>query len=123
LLLDFEKEHKRRYGHSHPAREVELVTLRLRAILKSPSKRITTKHVRADAFVRPRAKRSLTSTLNAPVQFEGKKHETKLYAREDLRPGQKYSGPSIVTEYSATSVIPPGKKFHVDKTSNLIIAI
>jgi N-methylhydantoinase A len=123
LLLDFEQEHKRRYGHSHPAREVELVTLRLRAILKSPSKRITTKHVRADAFVRPRAKRSLTSTLNAPVQFEGKKHETKLYAREDLRPGQKYSGPSIVTEYSATSVIPPGKKFHVDKTSNLIIAI
>jgi N-methylhydantoinase A len=123
LLLDFEQEHKRRYGHSHPAREVELVTLRLRATLKSPSKRITTKHVRADAFVRPRAKRSLTSTLNAPVQFEGKKHETKLYAREDLRPGQKYSGPSIVTEYSATSVIPPGKKFHVDKTSNLIIAI
>src|ERR1700686_5141209 len=35
LLADFEQEHKRRYGYTHPTREVELVTLRLRAILKS----------------------------------------------------------------------------------------
>ena len=34
LLRDFEQEHHRRYGYTHPAREIELVTLRLRAVLK-----------------------------------------------------------------------------------------
>src|SRR5450755_3286099 len=33
LLRDFEQEHRRRYGYAHPSREVELVTLRLRAIV------------------------------------------------------------------------------------------
>ena len=32
LLTDFEQEHHRRYGYAHPNREVELVTLRLRAL-------------------------------------------------------------------------------------------
>ncbi len=32
LLKDFEQEHTRRYGYAHPSREVEIVTLRLRAI-------------------------------------------------------------------------------------------
>ena len=35
LLRDFEQEHHRRYGYTHPNREVELVTLRLRSVLKS----------------------------------------------------------------------------------------
>ena len=36
---DFEQEHHRRYGYTHPNREVELVTLRLRAIVKSNQRR------------------------------------------------------------------------------------
>src|ERR1039458_2085220 len=40
LLRDFEEEHHRRYGYSHPNREVELVTLRLRAVLKSSTTRV-----------------------------------------------------------------------------------
>ena len=116
LLADFEQEHKRRYGYTHPTREVELVTLRLRAILKS-----TTTRVGADALVRPRAKRGVLSPPKAPVLFDSKKQETKIYPREELQPNKKYPGPAIITEYSATTVIPPGKKFRVDKASNLVI--
>jgi N-methylhydantoinase A len=119
LLKDFEQEHHRRYGYTHPTREVELVTLRLRATLKS-----THAHVGADAFVRPgRAKLAKASVLKSPVLFEGKKQETKIYSRDDLRPGKKYSGPAIITEYSATTIIPPGKHFHLDRASNLIVTI
>ena len=39
LLKEFEREHHRRYGYAHPTREVELVTLRLRASLNRPAKR------------------------------------------------------------------------------------
>jgi N-methylhydantoinase A/oxoprolinase/acetone carboxylase beta subunit len=30
-------------------------------------------------------------------------------------------GPAIITEYSATTVIPPGKKFRIDQAGNLLI--
>ena len=119
LLHDFGQEHHRRYGYTHPNREVELVTLRLRATVKSaPS------HVGADAFVRPsRAKLGRLSSPRTPVLFDGKKLETKIYSRNELRPGKKYSGPAIITEYSATTVIPPRKSFHLDRASNLLVEI
>jgi N-methylhydantoinase A len=120
LLRDFQQEHHRRYGYTHPNREVELVTLRLRAVVRTPS----TARVGADAFVRPgRAKLGKFFTPKAPVRFEGKKQETRIYSRDDLQPGKKYSGPAIITEYSATTVIPPGKSFHLDRASNLIITL
>jgi N-methylhydantoinase A len=123
LLRDFEKEHRRRYGYTHPNREVELVTLRLRAVLKStttPMEKIAP--VGTAALGRPgRAMLGRPSVLKAPVLFESTKQETKIYSRDDLQPGKKYSGPAIITEYSATTVIPPGKRFHHDRAGNLII--
>ena len=119
LLRDFEQEHRRRYGYTHPSREIELVTLRLRAVVKSK-----TTHVGADAFVRPGgAKLGRPSVPTTRVQFEGKKLPTKIYSRDDLHPGKRYAGPAIITEYSATTVIPPGKHFSIDRASNLIVNI
>jgi N-methylhydantoinase A len=119
LLKDFEQEHHRRYGYTHPTREVELVTLRLRATLK-----FTHAHVGEDAFVRPgRARLGKLSSLKAPVLFDGKKLETRIHSRDALRPGQKYPGPAIITEYSATTAIPPCARFHLDPAANLVISI
>jgi N-methylhydantoinase A len=119
LLKDFEEEHRRRYGYTHPNREVELVTLRLRATLKSK-----TGHAGTGALARPgRAKLGRLSSLKAPVLFEGKKQATKIHSRDDLRPGKSYPSPAIITEYSATTVIPPGTKFHLDRAANLIISL
>jgi len=113
LLADFEHEHRRRYGYAYPDREVELVTLRLRATVKSPQK-ATRVHVGTGAPVRP---------ARVTAFFEGKKVETKLYSRDELRPGRRYSGPAIVTEYSATAVIPPDKTFYIDRSASLIVNI
>lgn len=118
LLRDFAREHLRRYGHTHPNREVELVTLRLRASLKSVGVRVGTV-----ASTVLRAKRGKPPALSAPVIFEGKKLKTTIYSRKELQPQKKYSGPAIVTEYSATTVIPPGKNFKLDKAGNLVISL
>ncbi|MGD0567979.1 MAG: hydantoinase/oxoprolinase family protein [Candidatus Sulfotelmatobacter sp.] len=124
LLADFEQEHRRRYGYAHPTREVELVTLRLRATVKSSRHEAKTAHVGTAALGRPgRAKLGGLSTPKAPVLFDGKKLATAIYSREELRPGKPYYGPAIVTEYSATTVIPPNKHFHLDPASNLIVTI
>jgi N-methylhydantoinase A len=118
LLENFEAEHHRRYGYKHANREIELVTLRLRATLKS-----TKSHVGEDPLVRPsRAKLGRISPVEAQVHFAGKNLKTRIHARESLHPGKKYSGPAIITEYSATTVIPPNAKFHRDHAANLIIS-
>ena len=119
LLKDFQQEHLRRYGYSHPTRDVELVTLRLRATLRT-----TTTHVGTDAFVRPgRGKLGKISTPSIPVQFDDKKLPAKLYSRGELHPGRNYPGPAIIAEYSATTVIPPGNRFYVDQARNLIVRL
>jgi N-methylhydantoinase A len=125
LLKEFEREHQRRYGYIHPGREVELVTLRLRAMVKTG--RVGTGTLaslpRAESRGPGRAKLGSPSTLKAPVLFEGKKFETRIYSRDALQPGKKYTSPAIITEYSATTVIPPGRRFHLDRPRNLIITI
>src|SRR3984957_18491475 len=119
LLEDFQREHHRRYGYANPDRELELVTLRLRATLKS-----TTTHVGTRAFSRPGgAQLASMSSPRSTVLFNGQKLATKIYARDDLQPVQKYSGPAMITEYSATTVIPPDAEFYLDRAANLALSL
>ncbi|HKN34272.1 MAG TPA: hydantoinase/oxoprolinase family protein [Terriglobales bacterium] len=114
LLDAFHREHARRYGYSHPGREVELVTLRLRATLKSPQAKLS---------AAPPSSRAKASKETTKVVFDGKKLTTAIYERNELQPGKKYSGPAVVAEYSATTVIPTGLRFWMDKVGNLLIAV
>jgi N-methylhydantoinase A len=124
LLRDFQQEHHRRYGYTHPNREVELVTLRLRATVKSAESNVSTAHVGTAAPGRPgRAKLGRPSSITTPVLFDGKKHAAKIYSRDELQSERDYRGPAIITEYSATTVIPPGKSLYIDRASNLIISL
>jgi len=128
LLTAFQKEHKRRYGYAHPVREIEIVTLRLRALVKSPKleifRKAKTEHAETAALGRPsRAKQGLSFTPKVPVSFDGKALATSIYSRASLQAGMTYSGPAIITEYSATTVVPPGKRFHLDSAENLIVTV
>ena len=126
LLEHFEQEHKRRYGYAYQGREIEIVTLRLRAVLRSARDHLGTvaleRPSRAESRDQSRAKLGV-SVPRSPVFFDGKKLSTKILSREELRPGKHYSGPAVITEYSATTVIPPGRRFRLDSASNLIVTI
>jgi N-methylhydantoinase A len=114
LIRKFHAEHQRRYGYSHAEREVEMVTLRLRARMASPALP-RTKLASGKPKGRP---------VTAPVSFSGGRSlPAAIWDRDDLQRSRRYRGPAIVTEYSATTVIPPGMGFHVDAAGNLIIAV
>jgi N-methylhydantoinase A len=112
LLKDFEAEHQRRYGYVHSGREIEIVTLRLRATLRTGDFAF-----RADSRKR---KKSKIKPSSEQVFFAGRKIDTKIYSREELG-NSKYAGPAVITEYSATTVVPPGRMFWLDKVGNLLI--
>lgn len=113
----FHAEHRRRYGYHHPGREVELVTLRLRARMTAPRLNL------GQATPKPagQSSRRLAEVERGPVIFQNKALATPVYERGELRPGQYRKGPAVITEYTATTVIPPGKRFCVDKAENLLI--
>jgi N-methylhydantoinase A len=120
LVADFHRAHAQRYGYAHPEREIELVTLRLRATVKSP--RVRHLHRGSDHEGRLSASRG-SKVEQFRVVFDGNRLPTSLYEREQLRTGKRYSGPAVVTEYSATTVVPPGMRFLLDRAGNLVIEV
>jgi len=114
LLQRFHAEHKRRYGYSSPERDVEIVTLRLRGRVASPEKLARLKIHAEEGKLRP-------ATGN--VYFDGRRHKARILPRSLVRPGERYRGPAIITEYSATTVVPPGFKFMADKAGSLLVEV
>ncbi|MGB9074749.1 MAG: hydantoinase/oxoprolinase family protein [Terriglobales bacterium] len=115
----FHQEHQRRYGYHHPGREIELVTVRLRARMRAPQAPFAQSAHRSSRH----SSRRPAPVENAAVIFQGRTRTTPVYERSDLAPGLSLRGPAVITEYSATTFIPPGKKFWVDASENLLIAI
>ncbi|MGA2353502.1 MAG: hydantoinase/oxoprolinase family protein [Terriglobales bacterium] len=140
LISRFHDEHRRRYGYHHPGREIELVTVRLRSRLRTPEPELraesTRQLSRRELPRKPVPRRAPFE--QADVFFHNKKLTTPVFERGDLTPelsvrgrsmagrpmvGRSMRGPAVITEYSATTVIPPGKKFWVDEAENLVIKI
>ena len=46
-----------------------------------------------------------------------------VYDRMKLKPGDKFDGPALVSEYASTTVIHPGDKVAVADTGELIITV
>src|SRR5579884_1227144 len=113
VVKRFHAEHKRRYGYSSPDRDVEIVTVRMRGRVASPEK-LSRMKIQADiGKLKPES---------APVYFHGKHQKTQVLPRNFIKVGKSYRGPAIITEYSATTVVPPEFKFQVDQFGSLILS-
>ena len=125
VIARFHKEHQRRYGYHHPGRDIELVTVRLRARLRTEKVKFHPTSTQKKTARKPAS--TVAPVERAPVFFQNKALTTPVFERGDLHfareMGRQMKGPAIITEYSATTVIPPRKKFWVDTTGNLIIKI
>jgi N-methylhydantoinase A len=110
----FHRAHEQRYGYHDSSRAVEIVNLRCRAtgITKKPS-----------LSKIPRAARGATRPSARAVRcvFDGKMETATCIARQELRAGHSFDGPAIVTEYSATTLVPRGWKARVDDYGQIFL--
>jgi N-methylhydantoinase A len=114
VLQRFHAEHKRRYGYSSPERDVEIVTVRMRGRVASPEKL---------SRLKIRDEQGKLMSAAAMVHFAGRSHRTQIIPRSAVGVGKTYRGPAIITEYSATTVIPPGLTYRKDRAGNLLIEV
>jgi N-methylhydantoinase A len=108
----FHAAYRVRYGHSTPGAPVEFVTLRVAAL--GVAKRKLAGFYPAQAGHDPVVDKR-------QVIFEGKSHETPILKREWMPVDQAYSGPLVIEEDSATTVVPPGYHVRVDPFGNILI--
>jgi N-methylhydantoinase A len=114
LVERFHREHEARYGYAQEAGAVEIVSARLRSAG-------LVEELEAEPPRRAAGTRAARPHASAQVHFEGGRRATALYRREDLRAGHALSSPCVVTEYSSTTLVPPGARARVDAHGNLLI--
>lgn len=111
----FDETHEKHFGSRAEDQKVELVNYRLttKVIVPKPAvaEMAQTEAVRRDAIKAQRR-----------AYFEGW-HETPIYDREKLAPGNRIAGPAIIEQMDSTTVVYPGMTAVIDRYGNIVIVI
>lgn len=115
----FDKVHDQRYGHSAPTEEVEIVSLRsmvFGVLEKPPFEKIEN----GEEEPPPSAHRK---DRNVYLLGQGEPTNCRVFARDQLRAGNKIQGPALIEEAASTSLVLPTDTATVDPYGNLIIGV
>ena len=114
MTARFEAAHHRHYGFIMPekrliveAAAVEGIGLMAETQEPDRSERAATEDVPRLALVK--------------AHMEGEEHETPVYDRDVLVPGNRVTGPAIVREQTATTVVEPGWQAELTAKSHLVL--
>jgi N-methylhydantoinase A len=114
IAASFHRAHRERYGYAQEENEIEIVSARLRSFGLVPKLPVT-KIPGSRGVAKPHG-----STV---AYFGGRKQNVAVYRRDELRGGVKLKTPCIVTEYSATTLIPADARARIDEFGNILIAL
>lgn len=115
LAASFHRAHRERYGYAQEMNVVEIVSARVRSsgiVRKLPQRR-----------ARISRQNPAHPAKFVTAYLDGAKLSVALYQREGLAAGARLRTPCIVTEYSATTLIPPDARGEVDSYGNLLIQV
>jgi N-methylhydantoinase A len=116
LVAAFHDAHRERYGYALD-RDVELATLRLRAVGK-----VAPLPPPVDCDPGPHDD-GPAEIARAALVLDGKPHDAPLLLRRRLLPGVTIAGPALVAEYSSTTLLPPGARADVLPSGALAISL
>ena len=110
FIKEFHRAHEKMYGYKKPGNDVEVVTLRVRAIAQRRSLELP-----------PLEKRkSVVTSVKHDVVFGGKGIRVAAFERDSFYPGFKFPGPALVFEDTSTLFITPGYRCEVDGWGSII---
>jgi N-methylhydantoinase A len=124
IAAAFHRAHEARYGYAQEANSVEIVNARLRAtgLVEKLKTRNVKRRVDKEAAKSSRKFSEAKPHDYAMIYFdEAKATRTALYQRDELQAETRLHSPCIVSEYSATTLVPPRAQAAIDAHENLII--
>jgi N-methylhydantoinase A len=116
MMEAFHALHRKRFGYADATRAVEAVTVRVRMTAR-------TKAVDLPVSLVQEGDGSQAVVTSRLISFDGEWLESKVYDRDALQAGDRFMGPALITEYSATTVVPRGCEASIDKFSNVVIEV
>ncbi len=110
----FEAAYKQRYSFLMPEKVLIIEALSVEAIGMAEE---------ASAHIDPLPPRvgALQAAETVRLFSGGKWHDTALYRREDMRPGDVVNGPAIIAEKNATNIVEPGWRAEVTALNHLVL--
>ncbi|MBI5115135.1 hydantoinase/oxoprolinase family protein [Candidatus Poribacteria bacterium] len=114
FLSCFHSEHLRLYGHSNGAWPVEIVNVRLAAAGRVEKPQFSPVEETRDSFCSAVVGKSR-------MVFGDLKVDAPIYDRSELHGGNRFRGPALVVEMSATTVVTPEFEAGVDSYGNIIM--
>jgi 5-oxoprolinase (ATP-hydrolysing) len=114
MVEQFESAYKKRYSFLMPDKQLVIEAISVEAIGKSPDS------VELIESLPPRAGK-LVARDTVRMFSAGQWHETGLYQRDDMRPGDVIRGPAIIAEKNATNVVEPGWVAEVTALNHLVM--
>jgi N-methylhydantoinase A len=115
LAENFFAVHERSYGYHNPADPVEVVNLRITAIGRLAGAE-ETETLLSHAPGPPDHHR--------PVWFDGEAAmDTPIYDRAQLAAGQELTGPVVIEQLDATTLLAPGDQARIDDFGNLHVEL
>jgi N-methylhydantoinase A len=112
LAERFHQRHEEVHGHAARGADIEVVSYRLRAVVPMPKLEIGGGGVVGSG--EPSGTRKL-------ITARGEEAEATIWRREDLPVGTALSGPVIVEQLDATTVVPGGWSVTRDNHGNLVL--
>jgi N-methylhydantoinase A len=116
LARGFTEAHHRLYGFVAENEPVQLVTFRLEA-----TGLVSKATLKAHPLESTDARHAIREQRNVWLAESRDFVACPVYARDDLRAGNRFSGPAIVEQMDATTLVLPGMTARVDAWLNLIL--
>jgi N-methylhydantoinase A len=110
----FHAAHQTRFGHANPGAPVEFVIVRAMALGDMG---------RVDPSQGEETAGAAYPSRTAEVVFGRRSVPTAMIERADLPIGARVDGPAIVSEPTATTVVPPGASLRVEPFGSLVVTV
>lgn len=118
LVRDFNRLHEREFGYAMPPDKASAEIGHVRVVAQAQISKPRLAELPAGG-AEPRPVRTQSIFHSGP----GRWLETPVYLRDAVAVGATLKGPALVTQFDATSVIPPGASATVDRYGNILIDI
>lgn len=113
MRQEFAQQHQKRFGFIHPDKILVVETATVELIgMNQP----------ADEPTLPLQPQQPQPLAWVPMYTGGMYHKTPVYRREDLGPGARLQGPTILVEANSTTVIEPGWEGEITNRGHLLLS-